>query len=79
MGTLFGVPILQIIVFRGLSWVPLILGNCHFPYSHYYWVGGPPKVLGSWAPRTEPDGRGRGPAAAAAVDVGRTYHNARKG
>ena len=49
------------------------------PYSHYYWVGGPPKVLGSWVLRTEPDGRGRGPAAAAAVDVGRTYRNARMG
>ena len=29
ISTLFGVPILKIIVFRGLYWGPLILGNCH--------------------------------------------------
>ena len=28
-GTLLGVPILRIIVYRGLYWGPLILGNYH--------------------------------------------------
>ena len=29
-GTLLGVPITRIIVFWGLYWGPLVLGNCHF-------------------------------------------------
>ena len=28
-GTLMGVPITRIIVYEGLYWGPLILGNCH--------------------------------------------------
>ena len=30
-GTLLGVPIIRIIVFWGLYWGPLILGNYHIP------------------------------------------------
>ena len=33
MGTILGVPIIRIIVFWGLYWGPLILGNYHRPFG----------------------------------------------
>ena len=50
-GTILGVPIIRIIVFGGLRWGPLNLGNCHisvldivytylgFKYSIYLYIG----------------------------------------
>ena len=54
MGTFLGVPIIRTIVYLGLYWVPLILGNYHFFWlvsslSRFFVVLFAERIIGSMA------------------------------